>query len=469
MKILGFEITRAAKEHSTQSLSSIGSRGWWPLVRESFAGAWQKNVTLERGDLLTYPTLYACIASVSQDIGVLPFTLREWDRSGVSRQVANAAYDPVLRRPNHYQTPQQFREAWQVSKLTQGNTYVLKQRDARGVVQRLYVLDPWRVIPLVAEDGSVYYQLWLDELGGLPPGLTPGEQLTVPAREIIHDREATLHHRLIGIPPLAAAYWPAVKNMKILTTAAEFFGNGAVPGGILTAPGAISETTATKLETYWNENFTGENAGRTAVVGDGLKYEPMGMKATDAQMVEQMRYSDEQICQAFRVPQFIVGLGGIPAGMKADDMALQYYKRALQPRIEHMEALLDDGLQISAPLGVEMDTRPLLRMDLEKQATVEAALVGGAIKTPNEARRQFELPPVAGGDTVSLQQQNYSLEALARRDAKDDPFAKGGGEAPPEPPEPAPDDTAEREAREQALRVQWRHDVLTTFRREMAA
>lgn len=467
MRILGFDITRAADQHAASTLSSVGARGWWPLVRESFSGAWQRNVTVERGDLLTYPTLYACMASVSQDIGILPFTLRTWDTDGVSRQITSAAYDPVLRKPNHYQTPQQFREAWQLSKLGQGNAYILKQRDNRGVVQRLYVLDPWRVVPLVAESGDVYYQLWLDELGGLPPGLQPGETLTVPAREIIHDREATLHHRLIGIPPLAAAYWPAVKNMQILTTAARFFGNGATPGGILTAPGAIAEKTAERLEAYWNENFTGENAGRVAVVGDGLKYEPMGMKATDAQMVEQMRYSDEQICQAFRVPPFIVGLGAIPAGMKADDMALQYYKRALQPRIEHMEALLDEGLQISAPMGVELDTRPLLRMDHEKQATVEAALVGGAIKTPNEARRQFELPPVTGGDTVYLQQQNYSLEALARRDAKDDPFAEGGGSS--APPEPPAEDTEAREAREQAARVQRRHDLLNTFRREMAA
>jgi phage portal protein BeeE len=32
------------------------------------------------------------------------------------------------------------------------------------------------------------------------------------------------------------------------------------------------------------------------------------------------------------------------------------------------------------------------------------------------------LPPVAGGDSPYMQQQNYSLEALAKRDTQEDPF-----------------------------------------------
>ena len=47
--------------------------------------------------------------------------------------------------PNRYQVPLQFVQQWMVCKLVHGNTYVLKQRDQRGVVNALYVLDPLRV------------------------------------------------------------------------------------------------------------------------------------------------------------------------------------------------------------------------------------------------------------------------------------------------------------------------------------
>jgi phage portal protein BeeE len=43
--------------------------------------------------------------------------------------------------------------------------------------------------------------------------------------------------------------------------------------------------------------------------------------------------------------------------------------------------------------------------------------------SPDEARFKANYLPVTGGATPYLQQQNYSLAALARRDAQPDPFA----------------------------------------------
>jgi hypothetical protein len=46
----------------------------------------------------------------------------------------------------------------------------------------------------------------------------------------------------------------------------------------------------------------------------------------------------------------------------------------------------------------------------------------------------MSLPPVDGGDSPMIQQQNFSLAALAKRDAKDDPFATAPKPAPVPPP-----------------------------------
>ena len=44
--------------------------------------------------------------------------------------------------------------------------------------------------------------------------------------------------------------------------------------------------------------------------------------------------------------------------------------------------------------------------------------IGGAGLSPNEARKRYHgLGPVAGGDSPYMQQQYFSLEALAERDA----------------------------------------------------
>lgn len=441
MKIFGLEIRRAEK-----ALHAVSDwNGGWRRILEPFAGAWQQNVEEKRGTVLCYPTLYACLSRISQDIGKLPFMLLRMDANDIWNEVENPAYSPVLRKPNHYQTAQQFREAWMLSLLIQGNTYVLKQRDERGVVIKLYVLDPFRVQPMVSDTGDIFYQINYPDAANLLPSTYPAEQLTIPAREIIHDRINCFHHQLIGVPPVCAAHWAALKNLKILKSSAEFFGNSAQPGGILTAPAGMTETDALALKEYWSTNYSGNNAGKVAVIGADMKFTSFAMKSADSQLVEQLRYSDEQICQPFGIPPFIVGIGTIPAGLKADDMANVYYRSALQARIESMEYLLDEGLDVKKPLGIELDTEVLLRMDPEKRGAVMGKLVSDGIATPNEGRAEFNYPPLEGGDTVYMQQQDFPLDQVRLNKIE---------QMPVEPPEPAndPEEEDETEAEVRQLR-----------------
>lgn len=422
-------LSKAATREKT--LTSVANwRGGWRVVGESYPGAWQRNDEIKVGDLTCYPTLYGCLNRITQDIGKLPFLLKREDDNGIWRlDTKNTSFWPVLRNPNGYQTAQQFREAWVLSKLINGNTYVLKQRDERNVVVKLYILDPCRVMPMISENGAVFYQINYDIANNLLPAAYPAQQLVVPASEIIHDRLNCFHHQLIGVPPLCAAYWPAAKNMKILKSATEFFGNNAQPGGILTAPAGLNESDAEALKAYWQENYTGSNAGKIAVIGADMKFTPFAMKSADSQLVEQMRYSDEQICQPFGIPPFKVGIGSIPAGLGVDAINQLYYADALQAHIEAMENLLDDGLRVERPLGIELDLWPLLRMDVGKQADVETKLTGGGIKTPNEGRHAFGLEPLEGGDTVYMQQQDFPLDQVRNNRIVD---------APPVPAQPAP-------------------------------
>lgn len=434
MKIFGLDISRKKDLQTVEGQY----RGGWRRILEPFTGAWQQNISETRGDLVTYPTLYACLYRISSDIGKLPFMLTNTTPEGITRlapEPQQAAY-AVLKEPNNFQTQGQFREYWMLSKLVQGNTYALKRRDQRGQVVDLYVLDPERVMPMVSEAGEVYYQLYIDPLNTIPSNY-PAANLIVPASEIIHDRCMCVHNPLIGVPPLAAAYWPALKNMKIMRSATEFFANNAQPGGILTAPAGMSDVDAEAVKQYWATNFTGQNSGRIAIIGADMKFTAFAQKSVDSQMVEQMRYSDEQICQPFGIPPFKVGIGSIPSGLGVDGLNQLYYADALQPHIEHMESLLDKGLRISKPLGVELDIEPLLRMDQAKRADVASKLVGAGIETPNEGRLRFNYGPLEGGDTVYLQQQDFPLDQV-RLNKIAQPMA-----APePVPAEPDPEDVA---------------------------
>jgi len=413
MRIFGRELTF---KRAPMSPPGTGLGGWWPRISEPYGGAWQRNDSWENPTVLAHYAVYACTTLIANDIGKLRQRLMELDANGIWKETTSPAFSPVLKKPNGYQNHVQFKQWWQTSKLTNGNAYGLKQRDQRGVVTSIYLLDPCRVLPLVTEDGSIYYQLSNDNLNRV------GDGVTVPASEIIHDRMNCLFHPLVGVSPLYACALAACQSLKMQNDSSTFFENGARPGGILSAPGAISDETAARLKAHWDANYTGQNAGKVAVVGDDLKFQQMKMSATDSQLIEQFKLTAEMICTAFHVPASKVGVTTAANGVTADQENQKYYSDCIQILCEEYEACMDDGLSLPNGYGVELDLDGLLRMDMGSLVETLKLAVGGTIMSPNEARLRMNLPPVEGGDSVLSQQQNYSVEALAKRDAQADPF-----------------------------------------------
>lgn len=437
MRLFGFEVTRTQK-----ALAPVDNRqGWFPIVREPYAGAWQTNVEVKLDSVLSHSAVFRCVSLIASDVAKMRIRLVQLDDEGIWSETTSPSYSPVLRKPNRFQNRIQFFTNWMESKLTRGNTYVLKERDNRGVVIRLYVLDPARVKPLVADDGSVYYELRQDTLSGLTESA-----VVVPAKEIIHDRWNTLFHPLVGLSPIFANGLAATQGQAIQNMSAGFFQNGAQPGGVLTAPGAIADETAARLKAHWDANYTGKNRGKVAVLGDGLKYEPMTAKMVDSQLVEQLKWSAETVCSVFGVPAYKAGVGPAPAYNNVEALNQQYYSDCLQIHIESVELCLDEGLEMKPPYGTEFDIDDLLRMDTATQIEALTKATTGGLMKPDEGRKKLGLKPVEGGDAVYLQQQNYSLAALARRDAQVDPFNPAPTDTPAVTPEPANDYEAQARA-----------------------
>ena len=437
------------------SLSGVDdSRGWVSL----FSGAlrhvnFQTEIAVSADRVHAQATVFSCMTQIAGDIGKLRAKLIEQTLpSRIWRETTSPAFSPLLRKPNRYQTWQQFIEQWVYSLLSNGNSYVLKVRDNRGVVVGLYVLDPNRCRPLVARGrGWVYYELQVDDLSGVPNDLT-GEN-SLPASEIIHDRINCLFHPLVGLSPIFACGLTATKGLRIEENATRFFANQSQPGGVLTAPAEISDETAKRLKEYFEEKFTGENAGKVAVLGDGLTYTPMTTNAVDAQLIEQLQWSSKQICATFHVPAYMVGAESVPPNNNVEALTLQYYAQCLQTIIERIENALDDGLGLLATkdgkrYGVELDLDGLARMDAKSLVEVLTKASGGAYLTPDEARAQVNREPVEGGNTLYKQHQDYSIAALAKRDAGDDPFGTSKPAPPPAPaPAPEPDTSAANAAK----------------------
>lgn len=447
------EIALRISRDSKKSLSPPDNRGgWWPLIKESFAGAWQRNiVTLGPDQAMAFHAVFACHTLICSDIAKLRVKLVKL-QGNVWQETTSAAYSPVLRKPNHYQNRIQFFENWVNSKLARGNTYILKRRDGRNVVTGLYVLNPDRVTPLVADDGSVFYRLSQDNLSSVQES-----DVIVPAREIIHDRFNCLFHPLVGISPLYASALAATHGTSIQNSAATLASNGVRPSGIIFYPNRIPPEEASRVKETWETQYAGsKGAEKLAILGDGAKFQALAMTGEEAQLIDQLKYTAEVVCSTYHVPPYKIGIGQQPIYNNVQALNVEYYSQCLQVLIESIEVCLDEGLATGETLGTEFDTDNLLRMD--SVTLMDMLEKGRNYFTPDEGREKISLPPTAGGNKVYRQQQDFSLEALAKRDAKEDPFANETPAAPASP-KPANDDEEAQRTAAKAMSALLAHSV----------
>ena len=86
----------------------------------------------------------------------------------------------------------------------------------------------------------------------------------------------------------------------------------------------------------------------------------------------------------------------------------------LSPPLKRMEEELNKKLFMTAVNSVEFDTRGLLRADHTARANYYKSALGGtqnpAWMTPNEVRREENLPPIDGGNTLSMPEARDETE-----------------------------------------------------------
>jgi HK97 family phage portal protein len=269
------------------------------------------------------------------------------------------------------------------------------------------------------------------QLAGVP------EELAVPAREIIHDRWNCAFHPLVGVSPLYACGGAALQANTIQTQSTEFFSKGGRPSGLLVAPTEIDPKTAERLSATWHSL----GPGKTAIVGFGMKYQDIGTTAADSELNAQRDSTVATIAGCYGVPASYVDSTKQPPYANSEATQLQY-RATLDVHMTSVEDAWDDGCELPPPYGTEFDRDALIFMETSTKTKAAADAIGSGAMTPNEARfKYFGLGPVAGGDSCYLQQQQFSLEALAVRDAAD-PFSKPAPARTPFTPAAEPSDEA---------------------------
>src|SRR5262249_44828196 len=132
---------------------------------------------------------------------------------------------------------------------------------------------------------------------------------------------ATPRHPLIGETWLKALSLELANRGAIGNAATNFAGNMSRPSGVLQTDLQLTTAQVNELRERWDAQAKGLNAGGVPILTYGLKFQPISMSNADAQIIEQLKLTDQAIAAVFGVPGILVGItsGGNSTTIKGSE------------------------------------------------------------------------------------------------------------------------------------------------------
>ncbi len=297
-----------------------------------------KNVNERSAMQLT--AVYACVRILAEGIAGLPLHLYKCGRNGSREKAAgHPLYFLLHDEPNPEMTSFVFRETLMTHLLLYGNCYCQIIRDGRGQVTALYPLMPNQMSVDRDEKGQLYYTYLRsgEEADTMKKGtiyLLPEDVLHIPALGF---------DGLVGYSPIAMAKNSIGMGLACEEYGAKFFANGAAPSGVLEHPGTIKDIT--RLRESWNAIYGGsKNAGKVAILEEGMHYSPISISPNEAQFLETRKFQVDEIARIFHVPPHMIGDLERSTFSNIEQQSLEFVKYTLNPWVCRWEQALTRSL-----------------------------------------------------------------------------------------------------------------------------
>lgn len=303
--------------------STLRNPAEWLLDAFTGGSAPAAGIRVGPSQALTLSAYFAAIRAISEDIAKLPLvTYRRLKPQGKERVPEYPLYTLLHDAPNPEMTSMAFRETLTQHAIGWGNGYA-EIEWAGNTPKALWPLDPTQVEPKRdSVNGELYY---------LVRGWNGKPDTTLRMENMFH-----LHG--LGYDGITG-YSVAQLARESLSTAAAleqsaggFFGNGSRPGGILETPNKLGNEGRRNLRESWEEAHGGAaNAGRTAVLEQGVQFKTISISNKDAQWIEARQFSVEEFCRWTRVPPHKVAQLLHATFTNIAHQDLEYHGDALMP------------------------------------------------------------------------------------------------------------------------------------------
>lgn len=351
-------------------------------------------------------TVYSCVNVLSESLASFPLKIYRNNSKGEKEEIRTSDLKfknvkRVLSKPNSIDTYFDFFERIVSHLALCGNFFAFKIYGMGDrLVNLLPIFDPREVSVRVLDN-------WTYEFNYNGKAYTEKDIFYIKA----HDGKSVLTY-LSDTFDSAGAMTKYSKN---------FYQNYGMPTGVIESDKEMKSEAFKEFKKKWEDFYTGpKNAGKTVILDSGKKYKQISISNTDAQFLDTLKYTNEQICGIFRVPPHLVQILDHATFSNIEHQSLQFAYYTMQPWCNRIERAINDQIlnPIDSDLYCEFLMDSLMRGDTTARFQAYNLAKYAGIMSSNEIRRKENLSPVDGGDKIWIPSN--------MRNGKDDPlFEKG--------------------------------------------
>ena len=244
----------------------------------------------------TLTAVFAATQFIAESISTMPCQLYRYRRDGRGKDRAreHPLYRLLRWQPNPWQTAMEFWEMLLGHAVLRGHCFAQIVETRGGAIEALIPLHPARLQWVSTGDSDFGFVYRYTSRSGGSREFLPTQLFRV----LFHSPDGVFGTSRISLAREAVALGLAAERY-----AGKFFANNGAPGGILQHPGRLSKEAHARLRAEWAARHESvENAQRTAILEEDMKWVTVGIAQKDAQFLESRKFQVTEIARLFRVP-----------------------------------------------------------------------------------------------------------------------------------------------------------------------
>lgn len=359
---------------------------------------------------LKLSAVWACVRLRAETVATLPLHLRTADGEFAT---GHPLYGILHDAPNADMCAAEFWQAMTASQDLWGNAYARIHRNGAGGVVALEPLDSETMTVFRTEGGAVGYRY-----------SKSGKAKEYAEDDILHFRGFSLDG-LVGLSPIRYAADTLGGQLDANEAAQHEFKNGLKAGGFLkTGDRILNQEQRKELRQSLAAFSKPENAGKFMVLEAGMDLaggHSIRINPADAQLLESRHFGIEEICRAFGTPPQLIGhtdkASSWASSLETTNIGFLTY--SIRPVLVRFEQTVSRKLLKPAERGKyspKFSVEGLLRADSAARAAFYNQMLQNGVMSRNEVRRLENLPPVEGGEVLTVQVNMTTLDKVGRNE-----------------------------------------------------